>query len=330
MRQRHRRPWPGAKKFVWRDTIPGCAEIFTQKKLLKKVEKKKVKTYKWVLEDLCGKCRDDVPVPPVPAGTPVPPVPPRPKAEHVDAAASPDDPHQRRRKFPVTDSADALRHTSVCPISPEPRALSVDDCRVTVRTWGDGCQVRPEWPAGLRRDSLLASRRATSVDSVGRRAGAGQLHFAVVGQEEHAKMNGGTRRHGRADLGQRRHVLSHLRTLGQLRVGLVQFSPGGAAERIRRSSTDHEASVLLARLDWPAPDSERHLQLDARHPLRSSTLSGPRVGLHPKIRLAFQLEDGLQLGHEFQEQDLGLGVRSQTHLQLGSLFTAIGSAGLSV
>jgi len=60
---------------VWRDTIPGCPRIFTQKKLLKKVEKKKVKTYKWVLEDLCGKCRAVCETSSVPPGTVVPPVP---------------------------------------------------------------------------------------------------------------------------------------------------------------------------------------------------------------------------------------------------------------
>jgi hypothetical protein len=65
----------GGKKFVWRDTIPGCAKIFTQKKLLKKVEKKKIKTYKWVLEDLCQGCRAKSDSVAVPAGTPVPPVP---------------------------------------------------------------------------------------------------------------------------------------------------------------------------------------------------------------------------------------------------------------
>ena len=78
----------GAKKFVWRDTIPGCAKILLQKKLLKKVEKKKVKTYKWVLEDLCGKCRDGCDSAVVPEGTPVPPVPEEAEAEDVTAAAS--------------------------------------------------------------------------------------------------------------------------------------------------------------------------------------------------------------------------------------------------
>lgn len=75
---------PCAKKFVWRDTIPGCARIFTQKKLLKKVEKKKVKTYKWVLEDLCDKCRAGCESSPVPQGTAVPPVP---AAAHQDGVA---------------------------------------------------------------------------------------------------------------------------------------------------------------------------------------------------------------------------------------------------
>ncbi len=73
----------GKKKFVWRDSIPGCARIFTKKILLKKVEKKKVRTYKWVLEDLCSNCQsrcDSVSVPP---GTPIPEVPPEATADDV-------------------------------------------------------------------------------------------------------------------------------------------------------------------------------------------------------------------------------------------------------
>jgi len=72
-----------ARKFVWRDTIPGCARIFVQKKLLKKVETKKVKTYKWVLEDLCGECRKDSSSAAVPPGTALPPVPPEATAGPV-------------------------------------------------------------------------------------------------------------------------------------------------------------------------------------------------------------------------------------------------------
>jgi hypothetical protein len=73
----------GGKKICWRTTIPGCARIFTKKELLTKTVTKKVKVYKWVLEDLCDGCKvkakDMAPV--VPAdGADVPPPP------EVDAA----------------------------------------------------------------------------------------------------------------------------------------------------------------------------------------------------------------------------------------------------
>lgn len=44
------------KKFVWYDWIPGSARLHTRKKLLKKDVTKTVAGYKWVVEDLCGKC----------------------------------------------------------------------------------------------------------------------------------------------------------------------------------------------------------------------------------------------------------------------------------
>jgi hypothetical protein len=100
----------GAKKFVWRDTIPGCARIFTQKKLLKKVETKKVKTYKWVLEDLCGKCRDGCESAPVPAGTPVPPVPEEAKGEHVALLPVPTIPISTGPRSRLTDSSEPTAH----------------------------------------------------------------------------------------------------------------------------------------------------------------------------------------------------------------------------
>lgn len=44
-------------KFVWRDWIPNPnAKVFTKKKLMKKVVKHKVPSYKWVVEDLCADC----------------------------------------------------------------------------------------------------------------------------------------------------------------------------------------------------------------------------------------------------------------------------------
>jgi hypothetical protein len=66
---------PSGKMFVWRDTIPGCGKVFTQKKLMKKVEKKKIKIYKWVLEDLCSDCQSKSKSAAVAEGTSVPPVP---------------------------------------------------------------------------------------------------------------------------------------------------------------------------------------------------------------------------------------------------------------
>ena len=48
------------KTFVWYDWFPGCAnDIRTKKKLMKKVVTKRVPSYKWVVEDLCGDCRRD-------------------------------------------------------------------------------------------------------------------------------------------------------------------------------------------------------------------------------------------------------------------------------
>lgn len=63
------------KRFVWTEWIPGCATMHTRKKLMKKTEQVTVKTFKWVVEDLCPACEarcdvgavgcgDDVPEPP--------------------------------------------------------------------------------------------------------------------------------------------------------------------------------------------------------------------------------------------------------------------------
>jgi hypothetical protein len=44
------------KPFVWTEWMPGCARIFTRKKLMKKTVLVKVPCYKWVIEDLCPAC----------------------------------------------------------------------------------------------------------------------------------------------------------------------------------------------------------------------------------------------------------------------------------
>jgi len=61
-----------AKKFVWTEWIPGCAEIHTKKKLMKKTIVKKVPSYKWVVEDLCKDCEAKAPAAPIQPGMVVP------------------------------------------------------------------------------------------------------------------------------------------------------------------------------------------------------------------------------------------------------------------
>jgi hypothetical protein len=65
----------GPKKFVWHDWCAGGAKIYTKKKLMKKVVTKKVPTYKWVVEDLCGECESKLKPIDVPADAIVPPKP---------------------------------------------------------------------------------------------------------------------------------------------------------------------------------------------------------------------------------------------------------------
>jgi len=50
-------PCTHSKNFVWTEWMPGCAKLHTKKKLMKKTITKKVPTYKWVVEDLCGPCQ---------------------------------------------------------------------------------------------------------------------------------------------------------------------------------------------------------------------------------------------------------------------------------
>lgn len=66
----------GPKKFVWYDWIPGCSTgIRTKNKLMKKIETKKIPSYKWVVVDLCGDCRKNVAQMAVPADAEIPPPP---------------------------------------------------------------------------------------------------------------------------------------------------------------------------------------------------------------------------------------------------------------
>ena len=69
-------PCTHAKNFVWTEWIPGCAKIFTKKKLMKKTVTKKIPSYKWVVEDLCPHCEANCPDPAVQPGVNVPPPPP--------------------------------------------------------------------------------------------------------------------------------------------------------------------------------------------------------------------------------------------------------------
>jgi hypothetical protein len=64
------------KRFVWYEWIPGCSSrIYTKNKLVKKTEIKKVPSYKWVVEDLCGPCRKNIVDMAVPADAEIPSVP---------------------------------------------------------------------------------------------------------------------------------------------------------------------------------------------------------------------------------------------------------------
>jgi hypothetical protein len=49
-------PIAAPKRFVWSEWIPGYANIFTKKKLMKKTETVTVASYKWVVEDVCPQC----------------------------------------------------------------------------------------------------------------------------------------------------------------------------------------------------------------------------------------------------------------------------------
>ena len=70
------KPHAEPKRFVWTDWCPGCAKIFTKKKLMKKIETVTVPSYKWVVEDLCPRCEASCAVAQVEPGAelPTPPV----------------------------------------------------------------------------------------------------------------------------------------------------------------------------------------------------------------------------------------------------------------
>ena len=67
---------PAHKTFAWWSWCPNpCGTIYTKKKLMKKVVKKKVPSYKWVVEDLCQQCEDKAPVASAPADAEIPALP---------------------------------------------------------------------------------------------------------------------------------------------------------------------------------------------------------------------------------------------------------------
>lgn len=68
-------PYSKPKKFVWNTWIPGCAEVHTRKKLMRKAVVKKVPSYKWTVEDLCPHCYAAAQRTRVQPGTELPPVP---------------------------------------------------------------------------------------------------------------------------------------------------------------------------------------------------------------------------------------------------------------
>lgn len=83
------------KRFVWTEWIPGkCSQIFTRKKLMKRIETVKTPSYKWVVEDLCPGCEAACDQVYVPADAKIPPPPTaqgaRPIPGQVVRAASPE------------------------------------------------------------------------------------------------------------------------------------------------------------------------------------------------------------------------------------------------
>jgi hypothetical protein len=63
-------------RFIWRDWIPSThANIYTKKKLMQRIDTKKVPSYKWVVEDLCRKCESKTESASVEPGAQIPPAP---------------------------------------------------------------------------------------------------------------------------------------------------------------------------------------------------------------------------------------------------------------
>jgi len=64
------------KRWIWTEWIPGCsAELYTKKKLMKRVVTKKVPSFNWVVEDRCQQCRDKGELVQVPPDATIPPIP---------------------------------------------------------------------------------------------------------------------------------------------------------------------------------------------------------------------------------------------------------------
>jgi len=60
-------------RFVWRDWIPSMhGQIYTKKKLMQRIDTKKVPSYKWVVEDLCAQCESKAKSASVEPGTQIP------------------------------------------------------------------------------------------------------------------------------------------------------------------------------------------------------------------------------------------------------------------
>lgn len=69
-------PHSQARQFVWRDWMPWKPpQIHTKRKLMQKIETKKIPSYKWVVEDLCKECESKAKSAAVPPGAEVPPLP---------------------------------------------------------------------------------------------------------------------------------------------------------------------------------------------------------------------------------------------------------------
>ena len=55
-------PCSQPKKLFWTDWLPGnCGKVYTRTKLMKRTITKTVKSYKWVVEEVCAQCEADCP-----------------------------------------------------------------------------------------------------------------------------------------------------------------------------------------------------------------------------------------------------------------------------